>query len=998
MRTARISARGVRASCASLATLSFALALFALVQPSHAQSNSEGYINGTVSSSTGPVSGAMITVRNLATGLTRSETSGDMGSYRFSSLPTGRYEVSAARTGFQSRPIAVEVVLGQSTPVNMVLFGAGEAIDELVVEGQRANFDTSVAETATVVTAAELDHLPIIRDVSAVALMAPGAVIGDTMFGGGADKERSSYGGSYFGLASFGGASVAENAYYINGMNVTNFRNGLGGASVPFNFYDQFQIKTGGFGAEFGRSIGGVVNTVTKRGGNDWDMGVGTYYTPESLRGHAPDVGDPSIPGELDSSYSRDTFDERETYAYFSGPIVEDRLFFYTTYTARNNDEDNFTGDGVIYNDIDDDPFWGLKLDWNIGENHILEYTAFSDKHQTNRTTLAWDEATGAVGDVVGQSAIARGGENRILKYTGHFTDNFTLSILGGEGTYNLTTGSPVDETCPMIYESRLGGLTRLGCSVTDIPETGVDEREVLRVDAEWSIGNRHTLRFGVDSEDNTSIARSFYSGHIGYRYYAAAPGDELNSGGIVPTGVTEVARVRHLENGGSFGVQTDGLYIEDGSVLNDAVTLRVGVRNETFDNRNAAHRDVHQDHRPMGAAARRVVGHERRRLGQALRDRRPLSLAYRDQHEHSALGAELFTEDWVELIGLNADDTPVLGAQIGPTIVYSDGTVKDVRSVVDTNIKPMFQDEFIIGYERDLGRDYLGGLSFTYRDLKRAIDDVVFDEALGVDPGAFFYALTNPGTDAHTFQDLDHDGVFEEYNLSADQLGFPKAKRRYLALTATLEKTVSAKLSFTGSYTWSHSYGNVEGYVRSDNGQDDAGLTTNFDFVGLMEGAYGNLPNDRRHQLKFFSSYRFNDNWTVDGSFTYQSGRPLNAFGVHPTDGYAAQYGVESFYRRVSDGPPAVSELVTRGSLGTGDDIDTVNVGFTYQTTSARNRLTARIDILNLFDSDSVTETDELADEESGVASVTYGLPLYFQKPRQVRFGIQYSFGGGGL
>ena len=55
-------------------------------------------------------------------------------------------------------------------------------------------------------------------------------------------------------------------------MNVTNFRNGLGASTIPFEFYDQFQIKTGGYSAEFGRSTGGVVNAVTKRGSNDWQF------------------------------------------------------------------------------------------------------------------------------------------------------------------------------------------------------------------------------------------------------------------------------------------------------------------------------------------------------------------------------------------------------------------------------------------------------------------------------------------------------------------------------------------------------------------------------------------------------------------------------------------------------------------------------------------------------------------------------------------------------
>jgi hypothetical protein len=106
-----------------------------------------------------------------------------------------------------------------------------------------APVDTTSAETTTVITAVDLGRLPVPRDINAVALMAPGAVYGDTSFG---KLKTASHYSTNFGFASFGGASVAENAYYINGMNVTNFRNGLGGSTIPFEFYDQVQLKTGG--------------------------------------------------------------------------------------------------------------------------------------------------------------------------------------------------------------------------------------------------------------------------------------------------------------------------------------------------------------------------------------------------------------------------------------------------------------------------------------------------------------------------------------------------------------------------------------------------------------------------------------------------------------------------------------------------------------------------------------------------------------------------------
>lgn len=76
-------------------------------------------------------------------------------------------------------------------------------------------------------------------------------------------------------------------------MNLTNFRNGLGGSTMPFEFYDQFQIKTDGFGAEFGRFTGGVINAVTRRGTNEWKIRAGDLAEPEGFRGHQPNVADP---------------------------------------------------------------------------------------------------------------------------------------------------------------------------------------------------------------------------------------------------------------------------------------------------------------------------------------------------------------------------------------------------------------------------------------------------------------------------------------------------------------------------------------------------------------------------------------------------------------------------------------------------------------------------------------------------------------------------------
>ncbi len=90
------------------------------------------------------------------------------------------------------------------------------------------------------------------RDINAIAILAPGVVRGDPDLGGGS-------------LPSFAGASVAENGYYINGFDVTNIRNFLSYSNLPFEAIGAQQVKSGGYGAEYGRSLGGVISIVTKR-------------------------------------------------------------------------------------------------------------------------------------------------------------------------------------------------------------------------------------------------------------------------------------------------------------------------------------------------------------------------------------------------------------------------------------------------------------------------------------------------------------------------------------------------------------------------------------------------------------------------------------------------------------------------------------------------------------------------------------------------------------
>src|SRR5690606_10037983 len=133
---------------------------------------------------------------------------------------------------------------------------------------------------------------------------------------------------------------------------------------------------------------------------------------------------------------------------------------------------------------------------------------------------------------------------------------------------------------------------------------------------------------------------------------------------------------------------------------------------------------------------------------------------------------------------------------------------------------------------------------------------------------------------------------------IPAEGLGLPAPKRIYKAVELFFEGNWD-NFFLQGSYTWAKSNGNTEGYVKSDIGQDDAGITQDFDFPGLMEGAEGPLPNDLRHTLKVFGAYQVSDEWRIGGNVLIQSGRPINCLGYYAgdSDPIAIFYGAASFY-----------------------------------------------------------------------------------------------------
>lgn len=291
---------------------------------------------------------ATVTVRNPSTGFVRSVRAEANGSYRIPLLPVGTYELEVAVAGgAPTRVGQINVGLGSATTVNVPVSGVSTLGAVEVRAPQVVSMvDVKSTESATNITREELSRLPVDRDITAVALLAPGAV-----------KGKGSLGGQ--GI-SFGGSSVAENTVYINGLNVTDFYNRVGFSSVPFGFYQEFQVKTGGYSVEFGRSTGGVINAVTRSGSNDFQAGAQLVFEPRAWQSQARDRY--TADGSRYITASRDDYSRSALNVFASGALVQDKLFFFGMYEARDYTPHSTNDAGTVFNaGKADDPFWAAS-------------------------------------------------------------------------------------------------------------------------------------------------------------------------------------------------------------------------------------------------------------------------------------------------------------------------------------------------------------------------------------------------------------------------------------------------------------------------------------------------------------------------------------------------------------------------------------------------------------------------------------------------------------
>lgn len=280
------------------------LTLLALLVPGSAYAvEVTGQIRGTVVDKDGlSIPGATISVSGPALmGGATAVTDAD-GRFRITSLPPGEYVVVATKEGFLTyRATGVLVITGSAANLDVELKPA-VGTETIVIEEVRPAVDTRSVSSGAVLTRETMRDIPAAgRDYQGVTAVAPGVVDN----GGGNPNVR--------------GAFSSGNQYYVDGVNTTDVITGTFSQNMNYDTIEEVQVVTGGMDAEYGRSLGGAVNIVTRSGGNEFHGDAQFLYSDENLRVYEP------LEGEEDAS----EYQNQQLALNLGGPIIKDKLWFF---------------------------------------------------------------------------------------------------------------------------------------------------------------------------------------------------------------------------------------------------------------------------------------------------------------------------------------------------------------------------------------------------------------------------------------------------------------------------------------------------------------------------------------------------------------------------------------------------------------------------------------------------------------------------------------------
>ncbi len=274
------------------------------------------------------------------------------GDYIFTGLPSGPYTIAFSLSGFETQTRNVVLAPTQVLPLEVTL-GVAAVSEEVTVVGSSADTLTRTAQIATNFSQDLIAMLPTSRDLNSILMMAPGV-------------HPTGPAGAF----SFGGSVSYENLFLLNGVSINENIRGQAFDTAIEDAIQETTVANGGVSAEFGRFSGGVVNIITKSGGNRFSGSFRNSINNDMWRTLTPfeterlaTTPEPRIDNVV------------PTYEYtFGGPIMRDRLWFFTSGRLRDESQGRtLIGTAVPYEFREEQRRYEVKGTYSMNQTHRFQ-------------------------------------------------------------------------------------------------------------------------------------------------------------------------------------------------------------------------------------------------------------------------------------------------------------------------------------------------------------------------------------------------------------------------------------------------------------------------------------------------------------------------------------------------------------------------------------------------------------------------------------------------
>ncbi len=754
-----------------------------------AQGVQYGSIAGRVTGDAGAaLTGVTITAASGSLQGTRETLTDQQGRFRLTPLPAGQYSLTVALAGYQTQNLTDLVVnLGRTTELEVQLASA-EFAETIDVSAERIVIDTTESTIDTSVNWEFADTLPTERDFTQLMEIAPTVEPG-------------------FYAPLVGGQSNTSDLFLVDGVDTTDPKVQIWGTVINWDTIAEAQLQTAAFAAEYGRAPGGVLNLVTKSGGNQFH---GSFRWVEARRDWSASPGIDEETGN-DKAGGAQTEESRPSVT-LGGPILRDKLWFFFSWEKRDQ-----TFGYSRYATIDDalagkltgqraswaGHYSSAKLTWQVNSNHRL--VGFYNEDPTTQFPLqgGW---YGAIYNEATERSQELGGDNFSLQWTGVLSPKLLMeaNYQNHGNAVNVIPASETFDSVPYTYDLAwdyaFGGPS--------IDYRSVRDRDGVLVSATYFIDSEassHQLKAGAEYLDIKPKLANVWNRAGQYWTWMGAP----------------YIRFLYLDQSGFASTQQDywAAYVQDKWAIGN-LTLNLGVRAES----TAIHNNQGEKIVSFGP-------------GEQLAPRLGFAYDLKGDSIHGSISrfyflatnyiGDYFTEasDHVQQWTWNYTCDPAAASYYEqPDECWS--LVYDIprwggSTTIDPQLHPAHLDEITLGYDKRLTDQMAASLNFVWRWQDDQID----------------------------WYDPDFTGMNEITNVPKKADVGNKKWSEYQALSLSLQKRFSKDgLQFLASYTYAFK-NNAWGTTWRDIGQF---TFSNPELVDPLR--YGRTASPQR--FKFYGSY----------------------------------------------------------------------------------------------------------------------------------------------